>query len=109
MSLVPPKPMRMLVYCGSRAAIEKFDMAGWLLLVSQYPAAQRQEIINEFCSTPNARMAVLGPAFAFGWRAPADTAVLFDPSWPFAPDSPENIQAVARVDNPDRWGAPRAF
>jgi hypothetical protein len=84
-------------------------MAGWLLLVPQYPPVQRQETIERFCSVPDARMAVLGKGFAIGWRAPADTAVLFDPSWPFAPDSPENIQAVARVDNPDRWGAPRAL
>jgi hypothetical protein len=32
-----------------------------------------------------------------GWRAPADTFVLFDPSWPYGPNSPESIQAVSRV------------
>jgi hypothetical protein len=92
------KPMRLLVYCGTRAAIEKFDMAGWPLLVPQYPPEQRQKIIEEFRSTLNAKLAVLGKAFIIGWRAPADTAVLFDASWPYGPDQAESIQAAARVE-----------
>jgi hypothetical protein len=93
-----PQPMRLLVFCGTRKAIEKFDMAGWLVLVPQYPPEQRQQIINEFCSTLNCRLAVLGKGYTLlGWRAPADTAVLFDPSWPYGPDQPESIQAAARV------------
>lgn len=97
MTLISPKPTRLLVFCGTRKAIERFDLAGWLVIVPEYPMKQRQALIGEFCSTPDCRLAVLGKSFAIGWRAPADTLVLFDPSWPYGPDAPESIQAVARV------------
>lgn len=90
--------MHLLVYCGTRKAIERFDMQpDWFILVPQYPPAQRQQIIKDFCEMPGGKMAVLGKGFALGWRAPADTAVLFDPSWPYPMDSGESIQACARV------------
>jgi aspartate/methionine/tyrosine aminotransferase len=97
--------MRLLVFCGSRAAIQRFDMdPDWAVIVMQYPLAQRQEIVNQFCATPGAKLAV-DKCMLHGWRAPDDTAVLFDPSWPWHAGSAESLQAVARVANPDRWGA----
>jgi len=90
--------MHLLVFCGTRKAIERFDMQpDWFILVPQYPQEQRAQTIKDFCEMPGGKMAVLGPSFAIGWRAPADTAVLFDPSWKYGPDSAESIQAVARV------------
>jgi hypothetical protein len=94
--LIQPKDMRLLVFCGSRKAIEKFDMAGWLVLVGAYTSEHRQQILAEFAADPNCRLAADRSAI-FGWRAPDNTVVLFDPSWKYSPDSPETYQAVARV------------
>lgn len=89
--------MRLLVFCGTRKAIERFDMDPlWVVIVAQYPPEQRAQMIKEFCDTPEAKLAV-DRSMLFGWRAPADTAVLFDPSWPYHAGSAESLQAVARV------------
>jgi len=89
--------MRLLVFCGQRSAIERFDMAGWPIIVGQYPPAQRSKILAAFKADPNGRLAV-DRCMTTGWRAPHDTFILFDPSWPFPKDSPYTIQAVARRD-----------
>jgi hypothetical protein len=88
--------MRLLVFCGTREAINRFDAVGWPIIVGIYSSVQRQEIVEAFRADPNGRLAVTRCMLA-GWRAPADTFVLFDPSWPYGPNSPESIQAVSRV------------
>lgn len=89
--------MRLLVFCGTRKAIERFDMEpDWLIIVNIFPPVQRQQIVKAFREMPDAKMAV-DRSMLHGWRAPVDTVVLFDKSWPYAPDSAESIQAAARV------------
>ena len=88
--------MRLLVFCGNRAAIEKFDMAGWPILVPIFGAEQRKEVMRAFYNDPDGKLAVLGKFMITGWRAPEDSMVLFDSSWPYGPDSPEWRQAAAR-------------
>lgn len=96
--------MRLLVFCGTRKSIERFDMApDWKVIVSAYPPFMRQKMVQDFCDTPGAKLAV-DRSMLHGWRAPADTVVLFDTSWPYRRDDPESIQAAARVENPERWG-----
>jgi hypothetical protein len=96
--------MRLLVFCGTRKTIERFDMEpGWLILVPQYPPAQRQQILTEFCSTPDSRLAIQGTFMIHGWRAPSDTVVLFDTTWPYGRDAAESIQAAARVAHFPEW------
>lgn len=91
------KNMRLLVFCGTRKAIERFDAApDWLIIVNLFPMEQSQQTVEAFRGTPNAKMAV-DRSMIRGWRAPNDTVVLFDRSWPYAPDSAESIQAAARV------------
>lgn len=96
--------MRLLVFCGTREAFAKFDRAGWLALSPEHTPGQREKTFLDFRSIPDAKMVALGRAFALGWRAPVDTAVLFDPSWPFNLSDPESIQAAARVASADAWG-----
>lgn len=88
--------MRILVFCGTRDAIERFDMQpDWEIIVNQFPLAQRNEIVRKFINNPNGKLAV-DRCMIFGWGAPPDTFVLFDPSWPFGRDAPETKQAVGR-------------
>lgn len=90
--------MRLLVFCGTRAAIEKFDMQpDWKILTTNYPQEQRMETIKWFCNTSDAKLALQGKFMIMGWRAPDDTAILFHSSWRYGPDTPEWIQAAARV------------
>lgn len=92
--------MRLLVFCGSRKAIERFDMnPEWDIIVSIYPAKQREETLLAFRTIPGAKLAV-DRSMILGWRAPDDTVVLFDKSWPYDPKSAESIQAAARVREP---------
>jgi hypothetical protein len=96
--------MRLLVYCGTRKAIERFDMdPDWEIAVPAYKE-RLTDIIKKFQDNPNAKLAVQGNFMIHGWRAPADTVVLFDKSWPYALDSGESIQAAARVEYSDQIG-----
>lgn len=89
--------MRILVFCGTRSAIEKYDtQTDWTVIVHQYSKDQKAKMIADFCNDPYAKYAV-DRSMLHGWRAPAGTFVLFDPSWPYAPDSAGSIQAAARV------------
>jgi hypothetical protein len=89
--------MRLLVFCGTRKAIERFDMEpDWLVIASIYPPEQRQQTVKDFREMPGAKMAV-DRSMIHGWHAPDDTVVLFDASWSYGPDQPESIQAVARA------------
>lgn len=92
-----------LVYCGNRMAIERYDtLPDWQVIVGIYPDEQRQEIVERWRDTPGGKLAC-DHSMLYGWRAPAGTLVLFDASWPFARDSAETIQAVARVAQPMIW------
>jgi hypothetical protein len=89
--------MRLLVFCGTRAAIERFDMLpDWQVIVAIYPTEQKKEMLKAFWKNPDAKLAV-DHSMILGWNFPADTIPLFDASWRYAPDAPESIQAVARV------------
>ncbi len=89
--------MRLLVFCGTRKAIERFDMEpDWEIAVPAYKE-QLPEIMKRFCDNPNAKLAVQGKFMIYGWRTPKDTVVLFDHSWPYEMNSAESLQAVARV------------
>lgn len=90
--------MRLLVFCGTRKAIERFSIErDWLIIVSIYPLAARQQTLKIFSERSDGKLAV-DRSMLHGWRAPPNTVVLFDASWPFAPGSPESIQAAARVE-----------
>lgn len=87
--------MRLLVFCGRRG-IERFDMLpGWNIWVPAYGRERQAQIIQHFHDEPQAALAV-GPQMATGWRAPADTVILFDHSWPFPMDHAYSIQAIGR-------------
>lgn len=88
--------MRMLVFCGTLDAIERFDAEpDWEIIVTQTPLSQRTEIVARFLANPNGKLAVTRCMIS-GWGAPHNTFVLFDPSWPFGPHAAETKQAVAR-------------
>jgi len=89
---------RILVFCGDRTAIERFDMLpDWQVIVGRYTAAQKARILLNFRANRNAKLAV-DRSMITGWRAPADTIVLFDPSWKHPHGSPEWHQATMRID-----------
>lgn len=87
---------RILIFCGTRAAIEKYDKAGVPILVPLYPREQREQEIAKFRDTEGATLAVLGTFMAVGWHTPSDTFVVFDKSWRYGPSDPETIQAANR-------------
>lgn len=87
--------MKLLVFAGTRDAIHRYAMSDdWEIILPQYPSAQRQEILKKWVENPQGKLAVLGKSILTGWRAPADTQVLFDPSWSWGPGSPEWTQAT---------------
>lgn len=93
--ILPDRP-RMLVFCGTRKAIERYDMLpDWAIICAPYPPEQRQKTLNDWLAIPGAKLAV-DRSMLHGWRCPSDTLLLFDPSWPWGPDRPETMQAVAR-------------
>lgn len=87
--------MRILVFCRTRDYMIKYDMDGWLVLANVFTAAQRQETVQKFRDDPNARM-VSDRSGAQGWRAPADTFILFDASWDCPMSHPISVQALMR-------------
>jgi hypothetical protein len=87
---------RILIFCATRKAIEKYDMAGVPIVVGIYPPQHRAETVRKFCEDPNGVLAV-DRSMLTGWRAPADTFVTFDASWQYGPADPETIQARGRV------------
>ncbi len=90
--------MRLLVFCGTRAALNWYaEQLGWIAADNSWTIEQRANAVEWFRRNESANLAV-STAFLHGWRAPADTQVLFDPSWRWGPDSPEWKQAAARRD-----------
>lgn len=85
-----------LIFCGTRAAIEKYDMSGVATLVTMYPYEKRKDVLNSFCSGKTAILAC-DISGCQGWRAPKGTFIVFDKSWWRKPDDPYTIQAVGRV------------
>lgn len=90
--------MRLLVFCATRDALAKFDMQpDWSVCAAILPYEERGKLVAAFQADENAKMAV-DRSMSQGWRAPANTFILFDPSWPYAMNAPETIQATMRVD-----------
>lgn len=89
--------MRLLVFCGTRKALERFAADPEWKAVRPNLRDAMPEIVKWFHATPNAKMAMQGRAMLHGWRAPADTQILFDVSWSYGPDSAEWLQAASRV------------
>ena len=88
--------MRLLVFCGTKEAMQRYAAdPKWQCLPPETTMAERYAAIERFKSAEGACL-VVNRALVTGWRAPADTQVLFDPSWPWGPGSPEWTQATTR-------------
>ena|ERR1700740_121541 len=86
---------RMLIFVGTRAALEKYDMAGVPIMTRQLQS-QFIETLKTFIANPNGQL-VLTTLFVTGYRVPSDTFIVFDESWPYDRDHPNTIQAKGRV------------
>lgn len=94
---------RILIFCGTRAAIERYDMAGVPIMVYQYKT-KFEEILKTFAADPNGQLAMDAQGGAFGFHVPSDTFVVFDASWPYGADHPITIQAKGRASRADAIG-----
>jgi hypothetical protein len=87
---------RFIIFCGTRAAIERYDMAGVPILVYQY-RERFEEILKVFAADPNGQLAVHMMPAVMGFHVPSDTFTVFDASWRWDKDHPNTIQALGRV------------
>jgi hypothetical protein len=89
--------MKLLVFCGTKAAIRAFaDCEGWLTIDGADDDKTRRSTLRKFMFSASNNLAT-GAGMAVGWRAPRGTRVLFDATWPYAMNDPHTIQAMARI------------
>lgn len=97
---------RLLIFCGSRTAVEKYDAANTPGMPGQfliYTPPTREYALQRFRADPDAIM--VGTVYmAHGWHAPMGTFVTFDASWNQPADSAYTLQAKARVPGRDPAG-----
>lgn len=94
--LQPIRPKRILIFCGTRAAVERYDMAGIPILTGLYSAEVREKTLYHFNISDDGLLAV-SPGMLHGFHVVPDTLVVFDSSWVHGHDDPRTIQAKARV------------
>ena len=83
--------MRLLIFVGTVEAQTRYLEAGFV-------GINLAGGVKRFFDDPDAK-AVAPRHWCTGWRAPADTLIAFDPSWPFERHAPETYQACMRVGN----------
>lgn len=88
--------MRLLIFVGDRAAAEDLY---WSLkprpMISMARSEHEMRAVIDYLENNPDGIAILGPGYATGWRAPPDTRILFEGGFP---DDPAlRAQARGRV------------
>lgn len=93
--------LKLVVFVGNRKALERWDMVeGTTVLLPAHPSGERVAIINAFNAAESGILVIYATAsfMAAGYHViDENTMVVFDTSWPYAPNDPITIQAKARV------------
>ncbi len=95
-SLIRARARRILIFVGTRKALEQYDLAGVPILTRLIPEEQREKTIYDFSMSDDGVLVADGSVVG-GWRVPHDTFVVFDESWTYASDHPRTIQAKGRA------------
>ena len=95
--IMPPRRgKRMLIFVGTRAALEAYDMAGYPILNWQLMRAHGGELLKAFRESSDGVLVVTNMQTSYGFSVPHDTFIVFDESWRWADDHPYTIQAKGR-------------
>lgn len=97
MGIMPIRARRILVFVGTREALEQYDLAGVPIITPQLGETVCEQTVRHFSMTDDGVLVVAYNFPVTGWRVPSDTFVVFDESWPHDKDHPRTMQAKARV------------
>lgn len=98
-------PKRMLIFVGTRAALERYEAVGVSVLSGALGRHVVEKTLYDFSVSDEGWLAA-GVAFVTGYRVPADTFIVFDQSWKYGPDDPYTMQAKARAAASGIWPVP---